>query len=811
MKSKSKTRTILVSTLVVLVILLGSSQVYAKEGVTPEKNVSNLDASVDVQADSSHLDPDCDTADCCPAGFTVVEYTEGEDTVTNLSANQCLVLFGGNDAAASITGGETVVLGGDGSDSIKGGFGPNQIAGGRGDDEIFGGRDSDEIHGGSGNDLIHGSIGADRLNGNAGNDTLAGGPGDDILTGGGGSDEIRGDGGEDRIDAGPGADIVLGGSGADILWGSSGNDWLTGDGGDDEIHGERGDDLIHGSDGDDLLIGGMGNDIVYGGEDNDTMEGNYGDDLLWGDGGNDIIIPGPGLDEVRGMDGDDTVILRGVCEVVDGETLYGGSGQDTLLIPVPLSELQAQGLSIYGFEQITVEPSLLDDSECGAVTDPAELQKMIDYIENLYPAEAIQHQFTNLFGQEIDCIDFYAQPGLTGTDIPDKIPQPPVVDNQPLLNGSNVSTSSRAGSDSIFVYDSTRLDERGRECQCPGDSVRMVVMEIDHLREYETLETYFIAGDLSDRIIKGPPFTPSAAPACGSLEECLAEPPNDGPIQDFEYAAGRQMVHNWGIKADVNLWQPFVEPGDKASIYQLWIAAGEKVGGSGSPLQTVEAGFSVGTNWDPSLDHVLFFVFATHDSYLDAQWSQVAKGFNVVPSAPITHAEVICSDAPGSPKRCSQISGSDLEVELMIAVGAYPVSIMYWVILDGEAIGYFEFFEHETLGDGADIIQAGAELHTHVGGPHTSTDLGSGKNPYFENNLSDVAFMRNVMYFGMDYQWHDAFLMVKPEKDMNENGIIDPEERKYDPLCYGVKFVTEPDRSTSIYYGGNGYDSHLCR
>jgi len=73
MKSKSKTRTILVSTLVVLVILLGSSQVYAKEGVTPEKNVSNLDASVDVQADSSHLDPDCDTADCCPAGFTVVE------------------------------------------------------------------------------------------------------------------------------------------------------------------------------------------------------------------------------------------------------------------------------------------------------------------------------------------------------------------------------------------------------------------------------------------------------------------------------------------------------------------------------------------------------------------------------------------------------------------------------------------------------------------------------------------------------------------------------------------------------------------
>ena len=62
--------------------------------------------------------------------------------------------------------------------------------------------------------------------------------------------------------------------------------------------------------------------------------------------------------------GNDTVTLLHECEITPGMSLQGGSGTDTLVSPVPLSTLQANGISVGGFEQVVVNTQQGHLSEC---------------------------------------------------------------------------------------------------------------------------------------------------------------------------------------------------------------------------------------------------------------------------------------------------------------------------------------------------------------------------------------------------------------------------------------------------------------
>lgn len=167
---------------------------------------------------------------------------------------------------------------------------------------------------------------------------------------------VFGNGGVDTVSTSGGADLLFGGDGGDSLsTGLSSGDKVSGGPGNDWIHAELASGVT--------VFGGAGDDIIDQGS-NGIVHGNAGNDLIDGSVGSDVIYPGPGRDTVHAGLGDDTVIIRHACELDSGELLDGELGTDTLITPVPVTELQARGVIVLGFQNIIVQTNEEHLSEC---------------------------------------------------------------------------------------------------------------------------------------------------------------------------------------------------------------------------------------------------------------------------------------------------------------------------------------------------------------------------------------------------------------------------------------------------------------
>jgi Ca2+-binding RTX toxin-like protein len=155
---------------------------------------------------------------------------------------------------------------------------------------------------------------------------------------------------------------------ADLLFGGEGADFLgAGNGTTDVVVGGLGSDNISGG-------GNAGKLKAHGGADQDTLYcgqssscelyGGGGGDMLTGSAGADTLVPGSGAANVSGGAGNDTVTLYNACEAVAGMYLDGGSGSDTLVTPLSKTALQARGVTVVGFETITIKTDQAHLSDC---------------------------------------------------------------------------------------------------------------------------------------------------------------------------------------------------------------------------------------------------------------------------------------------------------------------------------------------------------------------------------------------------------------------------------------------------------------
>ncbi|GEM_PF-3992723 len=162
-----------------------------------------------------------------------------------------------------------------------------------------------------------------------------------------GTDFVSSAGGKDIVVLGTGVGTALLGAGDDVCVGGDGVDFIQFSGiGNDRAYAGAAEDFIDGGPANDKLFGGWGLDTIYG----------------WA--GADTIVPGPGPDFVAAGTGDDTVIVYDACELELGEFLSGDGGNDTLVIPIPLSQVLARGVFVSGFETIVESHANAGFSEC---------------------------------------------------------------------------------------------------------------------------------------------------------------------------------------------------------------------------------------------------------------------------------------------------------------------------------------------------------------------------------------------------------------------------------------------------------------
>ena len=118
------------------------------------------------------------------------------------------------------------------------------------------------------------------------------------------------------------------------------------------VDGGPGQDTLHGSDQNDHMLGGDGADTLMAAAGDDVLWGGAGNDHIISGSGNDTIYPGQGKDQVNAGPGDDRVIFTQACELELGAVLVGGSGHDTLYLPISLEQAETWGLIHSGFEQV---------------------------------------------------------------------------------------------------------------------------------------------------------------------------------------------------------------------------------------------------------------------------------------------------------------------------------------------------------------------------------------------------------------------------------------------------------------------------
>jgi Ca2+-binding RTX toxin-like protein len=224
--------------------------------------------------------------------------------------------------------------------------------------------------GAAANDSVRGGAGNDTINGGAGNDTILGGDGADSLSGGAGNDEITAGAGADTIDGGAGndtitfaanltvADIVTGGAGTDTLTvtnpaaaAATAFDNVTGV---EAITFTAVDGAAPGADADDRarnVVTISANSafaldttaVTFTSAEAQAVALNFSNltrgitivtgsraDVIGGGAGNDVINGAAGDDSMVGNAGDDTFIIAAAADHAAGETITGGTGNDTI-------------------------------------------------------------------------------------------------------------------------------------------------------------------------------------------------------------------------------------------------------------------------------------------------------------------------------------------------------------------------------------------------------------------------------------------------------------------------------------------------
>ncbi len=123
-----------------------------------------------------------------------LEGTAAPEHVASYDGHDELLLFGGEDCAATGWGNDVIHLG-PGNDEADAGTAADHVYGGPGDDVILAGLGPDDVDGGEGDDLVRDE------RGDAAPDRLAGGPGDDVVR--------AANAGADAVDCGPGHDTAI--------------------------------------------------------------------------------------------------------------------------------------------------------------------------------------------------------------------------------------------------------------------------------------------------------------------------------------------------------------------------------------------------------------------------------------------------------------------------------------------------------------------------------------------------------------------------------------------------------------------------
>jgi Neprosin len=498
-------------------------------------------------------------------------------------------------------------------------------------------------------------------------------------------------------------------------------------------------------------------------------------------------------------------------------------GTDASTPSAPSSQLRTTGAIAPTSTQVGTSTA---DS---GLDSPDEIQSFIDHY--YYQDSDIQHTFHTIFGERIDCIDFYAQYSVRATLAAGLAVPPPAA--PPVQNGNNAPPS--LGPDAFLGA----LDDDGQARQCLGNTVptmRPTVADVQAAGGIPAFSATLASVRPRDSNESKHQWDCYEIPNSTVLQQVVSgTAANNYADNNYGHSVGYQAVSYCGLFDYVSVNNPSLYNTTDHSLSQVWVQTGEcemwldtygcqKIEGDGlnEAVQSIETGWWVGYPFTASCDGVPgdsathLFAYTTVDGYYQQGW--LAAGCHATPGSPWVAY-------PSSPymigMQLNSTNGSPaIEMSLNVAQGSSPEFEAWYININGYTVGWYPWGASGdspgywgSMLSNATYLQAGGEVFDgNQDSDWTNTAMGSGVYPT-SSNYANAAYLRNLQYFSGSCQndsgtWYNASLsfisgLPSYEDDEGKEGTCGYEAGLYYQKCNETCDAPDgADWGSYLYFGG---------
>jgi hypothetical protein len=396
-------------------------------------------------------------------------------------------------------------------------------------------------------------------------------------------------------------------------------------------------------------------------------------------------------------------------------------------------------LSVPGFSQAPSGPG----STRPAPADATEAARVQAFLDARYKASDVRYSFHTRAAQDIDCVDFFAEPGVKALAARGQaltIPKPPPLPEE--LKKRAPAAGPRPEDDFAFRG---QPDLYGNPEKCPEGSVPEVRITAEEIARAGGLDEYIRR--LGHKV---PP--PRVIRREGNRSVCQDYP-------NYAHITGTLFSGQPGIQfgsTTMSIYGPNLGTVGSHSLSQVWLFSGVNTSVGGGPtctsdcVQSVEFGWTVDNSLNTDTNTPHLFSFSTNNGYGNGCYNNVPNLPGAcVPWVPLPGASFALNQALGyAPPN----GGQPVELQATVIL----VGEGYWITLDiGSTSSYIGYYPNSDFTTSMDTFQVGGEVSSKTGafGFLTGLDMGSGLAARF--GYGRAAYHRDfsAMWFDGTKHW----------------------------------------------------------
>jgi len=360
--------------------------------------------------------------------------------------------------------------------------------------------------------------------------------------------------------------------------------------------------------------------------------------------------------------------------------------------------------------------------------DANDIARSRAFVDERYRQSDVKHSFKTIFGETVDCIDFFASPGaraLSARGTPIRgLPRPPA---PPV----GASAGARSATDVTF---NGQPDDEGHPRACPTSTAPMLRVTVADIQSVGGMDAY-LKRHTKPHGSRGPTLSPPGAPAAT-------------PADLSHYAHATETVARaptgslWTSgEATFSIFSPPVPDNYDHDLSQIWLYSGTGFNTSyissssctTDCIQSVEVGWRV----EPKeFQGAHLFTYATANGYFSGSYDGLPGGLKWMP---YPEAKMV----PGQQLLAGTIGGATHELHV---VAQFSAGAGWWIWADvdganGSWLGYYPSSEYTgPMASNAQTFQAGGEVYNTESTWVVPMGSGSASNAGY----GQAAYARNV-------------------------------------------------------------------